>query len=404
MDGDRNPRFVKTIGQKETANFLFYRYGKLVGRYNGGSSTDEVTRFAMSKTGIPFVTFDDYTIAQDFIESNDGAVVLYLPRAGGPLFEKYGVWAEHLRDNTSFGLCPDPDIAEELDIFDLPSLVLYRHTDQLKAVYVDDLNEATLDDIVQWVNYNRKPMFETFKVDKQNIYKGGKPVLLFFLPVEEHSREEAIIVVQTIAQTYGSDFRVEAIDAVTGNRFMTDIGFGRYADPAVAILVYSKLGKLTKYLHGEEDPFTEEHIGKFIEDFFEKKLEPNIRNANLPEPNDAPVSEVNALTFNDTVINSNDDVIVLYYEEWDQIYQDFLPQLTEIAEKFENSTKSKISFVKFNVATNDILVGPDPKTTPSIYLFARGLKRKPIFCDKRLNKKGVTEFIYEELSIKIDEL
>jgi hypothetical protein len=40
----------------------------------------------MSRTGLPFLTFDDFSVAQDFIESHDGAVVLYMDQAGGSLF------------------------------------------------------------------------------------------------------------------------------------------------------------------------------------------------------------------------------------------------------------------------------------------------------------------------------
>ncbi|OHS96937.1 hypothetical protein TRFO_02072 [Tritrichomonas foetus] len=402
MDGDRNMKFVRSTNQRDAKSYFFYRYGQLVGRYSGGPTTEEITNFAMSRTGIPFTTFDDYTIAQDFIESNNGAVVLYLEKAGGPLFEKYNQWAEKLRDNTTFGLCPDPDIADELDISEFPSLVLYRHTDHSKAVYADDLNDASLTDITEWINYNKKPKFEPFQINKQSVYHDGKPLLLFFTPVEEEAKKSAISVITNLANSFGNEFKVVSIDAVTGNRFMTEIGFGRYADPAVAILVYSKLGKLTKYLHDEEDPFTEDHIGNFIEMYIQKKLKPNIRSAKLPDENDGPLFEVNALTFNDTVMNTDQSVVVLYYEDWDRLYTEFLPEFTELAETFANNSISKVKFVKFNIAANDLLVGPDPKKTPSVYLFASGLKKKPILYTKKLNKKGVADFIYEELDVKVE--
>ena len=69
MDGDRNQKFVRSTNQKDSKGYFFYRYGRLVGRYSGESSTDEITKFAMSRTGIAFTTFDEYTIAQDFIDA-----------------------------------------------------------------------------------------------------------------------------------------------------------------------------------------------------------------------------------------------------------------------------------------------------------------------------------------------
>jgi hypothetical protein len=63
MDGDRNSKFVRSINQKEARAFLFYRYGELVGRYFGRSRTEAIIAFTMSRTGIPFTTFDDFSVA-----------------------------------------------------------------------------------------------------------------------------------------------------------------------------------------------------------------------------------------------------------------------------------------------------------------------------------------------------
>lgn len=397
MDGDRNMKFVKSSAQKDSKGYYFYRYGNLIGRYSGGSSTEEISNFAMSKTGIAFTTFDDYTIAQDFIESNDGCVVLYLEKTGGRLFEKYGEWAEHLRDNTTFGLCPDPDIADELEVETFPTLILYRQMDHLKAVYPDDLNQATMQDITEWINYNKKPKFEKFQVDKQSEYFGKKPILLFFTPVKEDNYQQSIGVITNLASTWGHDLQVLTIDAVTGNRFMTGIGFGRYADPAACILVYSPKGKLTKYLHDEEDPFTEDHIGNFIENFLNKNLQPHIRYSQLPKDSNSSVVEVNALTFNETVMNPENDTLVLYFEEWDRLYQDFLPEYEALSDKFNKV--EHLNFVKFNIATNDLLVGPDPKITPSVYLFTKNSKKVPILYGQKLKGKELEAFIIENLGI-----
>ena len=200
MDGDRNTRFVKSINQREPAAFLFYRYGQLVARYSGSQSTERIVDFAMARTGIPFKTFDDYTVAQDFIESHQIAVVLYLEKAGGPLFDKYTRVAGTLRDNFSFGLCPDEVLADELGVTKVPSLVMYRSTDKGRIEYSDDLNGAELADIFAWLNYNVKPRFEPFQVDNQRAYWNNKPILLFFTSVEEEAMKEGDKVITAIAE------------------------------------------------------------------------------------------------------------------------------------------------------------------------------------------------------------
>ena len=396
MDGDRNQKTVKNTNLKESKGFYFFRYGKLVGRYLGPSTTEDIVNFAMSRTGIPFTTFDDYSIAQDFIESHSGSVVLYLEKPEGPLFDKYFKFADMNRDNFSFGLCPDPDIALELGVNRFPSLFLYRTSDHSKAEYIDDLSSSDLDDLNRWLQYNKHPKYITFEVQNQRSYY-CKQVLLFFTPVEEESRDSSLSVVHQLAEQYGSRFVVATIDAVTGNRFMTGLGFGRYADPAAAILVYSASGHMKKYLHGEEDPFTYEDVAAFVEAFLAHQLKPHIRSARLPRDNSGPVVEVNAETFGECVVNNDANVVVLYFEEWDRVYKQFEKEYVEIAEKC-----SGVRFVKFNVAANDRVEGPDPKNTPAVYLFAEGLKKKPILYKGKLRKEDVARFISEELEIVVE--
>lgn len=399
MDGERNLNFAKSVGIKESSNlYLFFRYGKLVDKYHGSSETKKIVKYTMKKTGIPFTTFDDYSVVQDLIEDNENAVILFIEKADGNVFELYKKFAEVHRDNISFGLCPDVDIADEFEIMDFPSLVLYRKKDHSKVIYMDNLNEADINDLNAWLQYNVKPKYDIFKLQNQKNYF-GKQILLFFIPVEEVARDEALKIVMTIAEQYDSKFIVNVIDAVTGNRFMTSLGFGKYADPALAILSYDSFGKMKKYLHGEEDPFTIAHLCNFIDQYLLHKIKPFIKAQKLPEDNNGPVIEINANTFVDEVINNKKDVFVLYYEDWDRIYQGLLPEYEELAKA---STKNNLEFKKFNVATNDIVEGPDPQNTPSIYLFADGLKKEPIHYKGKLHKSNIADFIYNELEIRLE--
>jgi hypothetical protein len=405
MDGDRNSKYVRSIGLRESKGYVFYRYGELIGRYHGSSSTEAITEFAMSRTGIPFVTFDDFSVAQDFIESHEGAIVLYLDQAGGPLFDKYVRFAGGLRDNYSFGLCPNAALAQELGVTTIPSLILYRRVDHARIVYSDDLNQATVTDQNHWLTYNMHPRFEAFRLDSQKQYWNGLPILLIFTPVAEEALAQANPVIIKLALQFSHDLKVLTVDAVSGNRFMTGLGFGRYADPAAAILVYDRTGKLTKYLHNEEDPFTVEDIGPWIEDFLDKKLKPNVRSAPLPSPNNGSILEVNAETFQKEVIDSDENVLLLYYEEWDRIYQEFLVHFEALAGAFKNSSITEITFAKFEVAKNDFVSGPDPKKTPCLYLFPAKLKSsKPIPYVGRLTKEGVAGFVSDELDLRPREL
>jgi protein disulfide-isomerase A1 len=227
---------------------------------------------------------------------------------------------------------------------------------------------------------------------------------VFFTPVAEDALAAATGIIARIAAQYSGDMKVYTIDAVSGNRFMTSIGFGRYADPAAVILVYDRAGKMTKYLHSEDDPFTYEDLAPFVEDFLDKKLKPTVRSATPPQPNDGPVYEVTANAFQKEVLESDENYILLYYEEWDRIYREFQGDFAQLAGEFRESSVRDLRFGKFEISKNDFVAGPEPKNTPFVYLFASQLKNKPIPYLGALTKKGIADFIYAELELKPREL
>jgi protein disulfide-isomerase A1 len=185
---------------------------------------------------------------------------------------------------------------------------------------------------------------------------------------------------------------------------MTSLGFGRYADPAAVILVYDRAGKMTKYLHNEDDPFTYDDIAPFVEDFLDKKLRPTVRSAQPPQTNDGPVYEVTANAFQKEVLDSDENYVLLYYEEWDRIYQELQGRFAELANQFRESSVRELRFGKFEISKNDFVAGPEPKKTPFLFLFAAQLKNKPIPYRGAMTKKGIADFIYEELDLKPREL
>lgn len=270
MDGDRNQKYVRQIGLKFNRGFYFFRFGKMTHIFNGPFTTTHYENFALSKTGLPFTSFEDYISAQDFIESTDNAIVLYLQHASGLLFEKFSTLSSQYRDNYSFGLCPDEYLADELGIDLIPSMVLYRSKDRARVFYPDSIESATSQDILAWLQYQKKPRFETFSLEDQRMYQKGKPVILFFVPVDDIQRETTLDLVSKLAIKYDEDLTFTQIDAVSGNRYMIDIGFSKYADPAVAIIEYKLDVKY--HLYPEEADWSFDDLCRFIENFLDRRI------------------------------------------------------------------------------------------------------------------------------------
>ena len=273
MNGDRSKNFVQRVRLVHTKGYYFFRYGKLIEEYKGETDSDAITKYALEKTGLAFTAFQDYPLAEDFIESHKTSVVFFLKRAGGPLFEQFKDIAEKYRDAYAFGFCPDPDVTYELRVRYTPSIVLYRNTDKGKVVCPINITESKQlneTELIEWIQANSQPNYEIFEINNQEVYMNST-IGLFFVPVEPEDKDQAIYHINQVTAKYKGQLKFAIIDANTGNRFMQSLGFGRYADPAFAILKYTP-DMLYKYLYAEGSTFRTRDISRFIDDFFLGKV------------------------------------------------------------------------------------------------------------------------------------
>lgn len=387
LDASRNFRTKKRFNIKDERTYLLFRNGNFTCKYEGKKTAEKIIDFIISKTGIPFKTFDDFVVAQEFIESNDYSVIFYSLSTKDKNFEKYNKLSLMLRDEFSFGFCPDEVIADELKIDKFPSLVFYKRSDGSVLFFDDDFSTTPVEDIRDWLIYNKRPSFTKFKVFDQDSYRGGKPVAVFFTPVDVKKQNKNHKLITELYTKFGNDILFTAIDAVTGSRFMVNIGFSKYADPAVAIIEF-KRSETLKYLYDEEAEWNINALSEFFENYLDKKLKPYVKSYKLPLNQTGPIFETSSKSFKEDVYKYSGNVVVLYYEPWDRLYNEFLPVYNDIAGSFKS-----FKFLKISVSENDLLQGPNPSKTPSLYLFLSGSKKKPIYYNDELKKDAFIEFL-----------
>ena len=402
MDGEKNRNFVRKMNLIYTRGYFFFRYGKLVDRYFGTQRTGAFYHYVMSKTGMPFTIFDDYPSAQDFIESSEVGIILYIPQVGGKNFDKFTTLAESLRDNYTFGLCPDELLADDLGVEKFPTLILYRHIDKAKVTFNEDFETATLIDITLWINYNSKPLIDVFRINQQDVYVKKKPVIVFFVPVEEEDRAKVMPTIVSLSEVFGEDLNFTQIDAVTGNRFMMDLGFSHYADPCVAILKYTDKGKFTKNRYPEEADFLYDNISHFIMNYLDGHMKNEIKSEDVDLDYNGSVDIVVANNFEEKVIKPDIAVLLLYFEPWDHTYITFRTLYEELADEFKNKSVRRLKLAAFDIAHNDIPMGPEPKKTPCLYLFNRGTKNKPELYTGRFNREAILDFLDDETGVRTE--
>lgn len=400
LDGEKNQNLVRKLNLIYTRGYYFYRFGKRICNYFGPQTTSGFLNFVMTKTGMPFTTFDDYPAAQDVIEGNEVSIVLFIPKVGGADFDKFTELSESLRDNFTFGLVADELLADDLGVEKFPTLKLYRNIDHAQATYNEDFSTASLIDIKAWIKYNSKPLIDVFKLNHQEEYVKKKPVIVFFVPVQEEPRAQVMPTIVKLSENFGEDLNFTQIDAVTGNRFMMDLGFSRYADPCVAILHYSGKNKFTKNKFPEDADFIYEDISAWIIKYLDGNMKSEYRSTEIPSDYNGSVVLLSANTFKKEVIEPDVAVLVMYYEPWDQQYQNFRDAYIEIADEFVNKSVKRLKLAAFNLNANDIVDGPEPKRTPALYIFNRGSKDNPSLYTGKLNKEAVLDWLDDETGVR----
>ena len=402
MNGDRSKNYVEKMHLIHTKGYYFYRFGKYIEEYTGETNSDAIIKYALEKTGLAFTAFQDYPLAQDFIESHKTSIVFFLKSASGPIFEQFKQFAERYRDKYAFGFCPDPDVTYELRVRYIPSIVLYRNTDKGKIISPVNLTGPEFNEtqLLEWIEANEQPNYEIFDINHQEIYTKANTLLgLFFVPVEQEDKDKAMRQINQVSIKYKNQLKFAIIDAATGNRFMQSLTFGRYADPAFAILNYTQK-RTYKYLYPEGSTFRTKEISSFINDFFAGNVNFTIKNSEINENSTSIIKEINAYSMKNTILNSPNFTVILFYEEWDRLYSDFLPIYEEIANE---TTRNDVIFAKMDAGKNDILYGNEIRKTPCIKLFPNEGKFKIFTYTKKLEKKLVEKWIQKSINKTLNQ-
>jgi protein disulfide-isomerase A1 len=61
---------------------------------------------------------------------------------------------------------------------------------------------------------------------------------------------------------------------------------------------------------------SEEHVGEFIQDYVDGKIEPSVKSEPIPEKQEGPVTVIVAKNYKDIVLDDKKDVLVEFYAPW----------------------------------------------------------------------------------------
>jgi len=105
-------------------------------------------------------------------------------------------------------------------------------------------------------------------------------------------------------------------------------------------------------------------------------LEPFIKSAPAPEPNDGPVKVVVGSNFQSIVNDPDKDVLLEFYAPWCGHCKQLAPKFEKLGEKFKDV--SNIVIAKIDATANDYPPDYEVSGYPTIYFKPAGKHSKPV--------------------------
>ncbi|KAH8584798.1 disulfide isomerase plus ER retention motif [Cryptosporidium sp. chipmunk genotype I] len=146
------------------------------------------------------------------------------------------------------------------------------------------------------------------------------------------------------------------------------------------------------------------NLERFIQDFASGRLNPYFKSEEPPseEDNDGPVRIVVSKTFKKEVIESNLDVLIVFYAPWCGHCRKLEPDYNVLAQRLRG-INDKLKIAKIDGSQNEVeniqILG-----YPSILLFKSGMKTEPILYNGDRSVANMIEWISKNASFKFDHL
>lgn len=239
----------------------------------------------------------------------------YFSKKDGDKYKAFKKVANKFRDDYTFGVVLSKDVAASNDA-KLDTVVLYKKFDEKKNVFPENvakdakISEETLS---QFISANAKPLMDDIGPDNYQKYmESGLPLGYLFV-ADQEQRTKYGSIVEAIAKKYRGKINFVYIDAEQFGGHAPNLNLKQGQWPAFAI---QKTEGNAKFPFKQDKEITAKAIEKFLAEFTEGKLKPDVKSEEVPEKNDGPVKVVVGKSFKEIVMDKSKDVLIEFYAPW----------------------------------------------------------------------------------------
>ena len=394
VDADGNRELAEKYAIKSFPTLKYFVGGEPI-NYEGPRDEEELVKWVNSDK----VKFSDIPLMNDVeelkkIDEKSLCVIFSSPQDDEKQMKIFKAFAANF-DKVSIYFTSSDAVKQKYSVRTPYAMVLHRKFDDGLKVFGSE-KLLNLDILTHFFEAHRYPFVTDIELETlQRIFSTQAPALFL---LTENSEENFEKLFDELAQTY----RGKLIFAK-----------GKFSDPfapqLIEILAINKDEKHhVRLLTFENSDFkkfkpkeiTRESIEELIKDWGENKLKPLRKSQAIPKESDwtegsGKVRILVGDSFDDAVLNNDQNVLVDFYAPWCQHCKELEPIYDELAKQLKGIDNLVIA--KYDATANehaDVSV----KQYPTIKLYKKGDKKNPIAYEREPSLPGLYEFLKNELT------
>ncbi|KAJ1731875.1 protein disulfide-isomerase precursor [Coemansia biformis] len=360
--------------------------------YNGPRREGGIVSYMRKQLLPPLSTLDADTIDK-FAKSDRVVVVGFVEDSDAAEHAVLDALAKELRDEYSFGVVTDKDLAKEHGVT-VPGVVVYKEFDDGKDVFGE---EITAEALRAFIKTSSIPLLGEISGENYSMYaQTGLPFGFAFFDSDE-VREDLTKRLLPVAKAHKGVVNFVLIDATKFASQADHLNL-EHSWPAFAI---QKQGNFDKFPFPQDKDITEESIAQFVEDFVGGKIDPSYKSEPVPEKNDGNVFTLVSKQFDEVVFDKAKDVLVEFYAPWCGHCKSLAPIYDKLGAVLKENKNLVIA--KMDAIANDI-----PSSEPALQVsgfptivFIRGEDNDIVEYNGNRSLESLLEFIEENAAHKV---
>ncbi|KAH3759333.1 chamberlinius hualienesis protein disulfide isomerase 2 [Pelomyxa schiedti] len=366
--------------------------------YNGPREADGIVRFVRSQAGPAAKLLATAEAFDALVAKKDDVTVMgfFSTEESKLNFMKV---ANTMREDFRFALVTDAELINQKNA-GKEGIVLIRpfEGEEPRVEFTGDVTDATA--VKQWVQTASLPVVGILKATTEKRYNlSPLPKFVVFTKVDE-VRDVSTIKYYTnrlrrvAAQATAAGHPMLFCLADKSNSLFTQLTFeAESTTPRMAIVTEPFKFKADK-------DFTVENANAFVESYFAGTAEKFMKSQPIPETNDGPVKVVVARSFDEEVVNNDQDVFIKFYAPWCGHCKHLAPIYEQLAEKMKAHKTLKI--VEYDASDNEVPPHYSVQGFPTLYLAKANDKGHPIAYDGEREVDAMEKWLREHVANPLD--